>query len=295
MYYRRKILLALLQTFDHRLEKLRLQKLLFLLARLQKENTVYDFVPYKFGCFSFQAMADLGTLKKYGIIEEQDNQWIKADFSDYLGQIKQSDRLAMKTLHSLYGSMSTSDLIRYTYEKFPYYAINSTITEKYVSKEVAETIFEQIPMDNDPILFTIGYEGKSLETYLNTLLKHNVKVLCDVRKNAQSMKYGFSKKQLQNACEGTGIKYIHFPEVGIVSESRTNLNTQADYDRLFEEYKNENLKDTLPTQNEIFDLIKSHKRIALTCFEANINQCHRKSLAESIAHLPGFDYEIKHL
>ncbi|WP_348602891.1 DUF488 family protein [Bartonella tribocorum] len=42
--------------------------------------------------------------------------------------------------------------------------------------------------------FTIGYEGKSLENYLNCLLENNIKILCDVRKNPISRKYGFSKR-----------------------------------------------------------------------------------------------------
>jgi uncharacterized protein (DUF488 family) len=42
-------------------------------------------------------------------------------------------------------------------------------------------------------------------------------------------------------------------------------------------------------------LLKKYKRIALTCFEANICQCHRKHLAEAITSLPGFSYELKHI
>ena len=51
------------------------------------------------------------------------------------------------------------------------------------------------------------------------------------------MKYGFSKKQLKTACNGVGIEYIHIPEVGIESDKRQELNTQADYDKLFKLYK----------------------------------------------------------
>jgi uncharacterized protein (DUF488 family) len=47
--------------------------------------------------------------------------------------------------------------------------------------------------------------------------------------------------------------------------------------------------------NYIFDLLKHGKRIALTCFEANVNQCHRKHLAEAISFLPEFNYELKHI
>ena len=122
-----------------------------------------------------------------------------------------------------------------------------------------------------------------------------MKVLVDVRNNPLSMKYGFSKSQLQRYCSSLGIEYAHYPEVGIQSEQRQELNTQADYDKLFAVYCQKNLKKTIASQIKILDLLKEKKRIALTCFEANICQCHRKHLAEAIESLPGFKYEVKHI
>jgi len=120
-------------------------------------------------------------------------------------------------------------------------------------------------------------------------------VLCDVRKNSLSMKYGFSKTQLQKACEGVGIKYKHIPDLGIDSDKRQELNTQTDYNNLFKIYRNDILTKTRSQQEEIIELLKTYERVALTCFEANIYQCHRKHLAEAIAKLPDFEYELKHI
>ena len=92
-----------------------------------------------------------------------------------------------------------------------------------------------------------------------------------------------------------GIDYVHIPEVGIQSDQRQELNTQSDYDKLFAAYRKNNLSKTANSQNEILKLLKQHKRIALTCFEANICQCHRKHLAEAIEILPEFNYEVKHI
>ncbi|MDR1860575.1 MAG: DUF488 domain-containing protein, partial [Bacteroidales bacterium] len=72
-------------------------------------------------------------------------------------------------------------------------------------------------------------------------------------------------------------------------------NTQADYDALFSKYRTTTLTTTQTTQNAILRLLKQHERIALTCFEADINQCHRKHLADAITQLSGFDYELKHI
>jgi uncharacterized protein (DUF488 family) len=110
-----------------------------------------------------------------------------------------------------------------------------------------------------------------------------------------SMKFGFSKSQLQKYCANVGIEYIHFPEVGIQSELRQELDSQSDYDKLFSLYQKKYLPRTTETQLRILALLKKHKRIALTCFESNIHQCHRKHLAEAISQLPEFTYALKHI
>jgi uncharacterized protein (DUF488 family) len=108
------------------------------------------------------------------------------------------------------------------------------------------------------------------------------------------MKFGFSKKLLKQFCENLGITYLHYPDVGIESDKRQELNNQNDYDALFVDYR-KNLSKSLPTQNKIISLLLDKKRIALTCFEADICQCHRKHLAEAIQKLPNFDYQVRHI
>jgi len=294
MYYRRKILLSLLQAFDDELDKMSLQKLLFLLSR-QQSNRSFHFVPYKFGCFSFQANSDFGTLVKYNLVEESDNNWRKADSVDYMKELKAKDQTAIRYIKHRFGEYSKDELVKLTYRDYPYYAINSTIALNILNAEELEKVEKQRQSKPEIVLFTIGYEGISLEEYLNKLIINDVRVLCDVRKNSLSMKYGFNKSQLQKACKGVGIEYVHIPEVGIDSDKRQELNTQADYDNLFVFYRTTVLKNQTDKQKEILSLLQSKRRVALTCFEANICQCHRKYLAESISHMEGFTYELKHI
>lgn len=295
MYYRRKILLSLIQVFEGELEKIQLQKLLFLYTRFQKERKTYDFVPYKYGCFSFQANSDLSTLKKYGIVSETTKSWKKEDDVSYLNELTKEDKKIISDFRIIYANKSSDDLIKLTYKRYPYFAINSTIAKDYLDETEFENLNNYRSFEEETILFTIGYEGISLENYLNKLIKNNIKVLCDVRKNALSMKYGFSKTQLKNACNGVGIDYVHIPEVGIDSDKRQELKTQNDYDCLFVEYKEKNLKKSIDSQTKILNLLIQNKRIALTCFEADICQCHRKHLSEAITNLKGFKYNLEHL
>jgi uncharacterized protein (DUF488 family) len=295
MYYRRKILLSLIQVFDGELEKIQLQKLLFLYTRFQKERKTYDFVPYKFGCFSFQANSDLSTLKKYGIVSETNISWKKEDEVNYLSELTKEDKKIISDFRIIYANKSSDDLITLTYKRYPYFAINSEIAKDFLDETEFENLNNYRSFEDETVLFTIGYEGITLESYLNKLIKNNIKILCDVRKNALSMKYGFSKTQLKNACNGVGIEYIHIPEVGIDSDQRQELKSQSDYDVLFEKYKENNLTKTVTNQVEILNLLKQNKRIALTCFEADICQCHRKHLSEAITNLKGFKYKLEHI
>jgi len=294
MYYRRKILLGLLEAFDNRLEKIQLQKLLMLVTK-QQQKPDFHFVPYKYGCYSFQANSDLGTMAKYNQVILQGNEWVKIDNEKYLLSLRERDRQAIRLIKQLYGAKTSNELIKITYIKYPYLAINSTVAKDKLSSDEFDKVLQAKPKSDKTILFTIGYEGLSLEEYLNKLILSDIKVLCDVRRNPLSMKFGFSKSQLQKACQGVGIEYVHIPELGIESDKRQVLNTQYDYDKLFSLYRSEMLTQTLDYQLKLITLLKEKKRIALTCFEANINQCHRKHLADAIVNLSDFNYELKHI
>jgi uncharacterized protein (DUF488 family) len=294
MYYRRKILLSLLQVFDNKLEKLRLQKLLFLYNRLQSDKS-FHFVPYKYGCFSFQANADMKTMIKYNMVSVENKTWVKTDNVDYVAQLKQKDLQALKNLVNLHGHKTPHELIQFTYTNFPFFATKSVIAKDCLTEAEFSKITKAIPVKTETKLYTIGYEGISLEEYLNKLLAYDIKVLCDVRKNSSSMKYGFSKSQLRHACENLDIKFIHIPDLGIESECRQELNTQADYDKLFTHYRKTTLQETSKQQQELIELVNTYSRVAITCFEANIHQCHRKHLAEAVQSNPKFKFEIKHI
>ncbi len=294
MFYRRKIILALLHIFERQIDKISLQKLLFLFTQRQRKP-VYDFIPYHYGCFSYSANADLTAMVKKGILTETESSFICNDKNNYFNVLTETDKKLMLEVEKYYGKMSTNALMMHTYLNFPYWAINSIKAKEILTPQQFEKVNKSKPKNKNTILFTIGYEGISLEEYLNRLIKNDIKILVDVRRNPLSMKYGFSKSQLQRYCNSLGIGYVHFPEVGIQSEQRQQLNTQTDYDNLFVDYCKNNLTKTSSTQEKILDLLIENQRIALTCFEANICQCHRKHLAEAIQKLPNFRYNVKHI
>jgi len=283
MYYRRKIVLALLEAFPGKMERLKFQKLLFLL-NIHLKSPVYHFLPYKYGCFSFQANAEFLTLEKKGFISTEGSSWSVNGNDSWLNTLTEDDRRQVKRLVHDFGTYTTDELIKYTYEHFPFYAIRSTIVNKYLDTEGMKKVKAATPKAVGSVLFTLGYEGLSLEQYINLLLRNGVKMLFDVRKNALSMKYGFSKRTLQTACENVSISYEHCPDVGIVSDKRKNLHTQADYDALFAEYRATVLPQTIRVQIEMCKKIEKSERAALLCFEKKPMMCHRTHLANSLMH-----------
>jgi uncharacterized protein (DUF488 family) len=294
MFYRRKVILALMQAFDGNLPKISLQKLLFLFANRQSKPD-YSFVPYKYGCYSFSANADLSAMVRHGQLSEDQMSFTKIGSVDYVKTLNEKDKKILIDIKNTYGRLSTNALMKLVYLNYQYYAINSVKAKEILNEEQYGKVLKAKPKNNNTILYTIGYEGISLEEYLNRLIKNDVKVLVDVRKNALSMKFGFSKTQLKTFCASLNIEYLHIPEVGIQSDQRQELRTQTDYDNLFNIYKKQNLKNTTSQQQQILNLLKKNKRIALTCFEANICQCHRKHLAEAIETLPEFNYVVEHI
>lgn len=110
----------------------------------------------------------------------------------------------------------------------------------------------------------------------------DVRLLCDVRKNPLSRKFGFSKGILGRLLPKLGIQYLHIPELGVQSELRKELNTPDDYLRLFNVYR-----ETLPQKEESLRLLETlfeqHERIALTCFEKEPHSCHRHCISDYLA------------
>jgi hypothetical protein len=283
MFYRRKIMLALLEKTGGTLGRLKFQKLLFLIGQ-QQEKPAFDFVPYKFGAYSFRATADVGTMVKYSLLSTTaEKSWTKETEELFFPQLKKKDQQILTAIIYQHGNSSGRELIEYTYKKYPYYAINSTVAERYLNDDQLEEIDQFRPVKTTKEqLFTIGYEGISAEAYFNKLILNQVHALVDVRKNAASMKYGFHKSQLAHVCKSLGIAYYHIPEVGIENDKRRSLDTQADYDELFSVYRSEMLIKSTDAQEGIVSLFDQHERIALTCFEALPCQCHRSHLADHL-------------
>ncbi|MDQ8206908.1 DUF488 family protein [Coraliomargarita sp. SDUM461003] len=293
-YMRQRLLLFFLDAAGDALSKMDLQKLLFLYHE-DTEAAHYAFVPYRFGSYSFLAADDLDLMEKRGWVESEGKELtLGASIEKESWARNNAERRAVKRW--MYRNTHRGDrLVAETYRRFPYYAINSEMRERLLSSAEMAAVKSALPHPEettDPLVFTIGYEGIHFEEYINKLIRHQVAVLCDVRRNPLSRKFGFSSKMLARVLPSLGIEYIHLPELGIESDKRKELNSMADYESLFAGYRVE-----LPNRTKGLDRLKSiidqHKRVALTCFEAEPHCCHRHCISDLLEAQAG--YKVTHL
>ena len=294
MLYRRKVLLALIDIFGGAIDKIFLQKMLFLLSQRQ-EKPVYEFIPYYYGGYSFTAQWDINVLCAREFLKEDEYTIALIRRWNNLIDLDERDIQIIRNLRRKYQKKNRNELLRNLYEQYPYYATRSKLLEEVLDQEAQKRVEQYRYVGYRTVLFTIGYEGRSLENYLNALIRNGIRVLVDVRNNPVSRKPGFSKRQLERICRNVDIEYRHFPDVGIAPELRKGLKTQDDYNELFAAYRREVLPATVSTQQEILNILQRYNRIALTCFESESQRCHRHHLAEAISTLPGFAYEVEHL
>ena len=291
MYYRRKVLLALLQQFGGDLSPINLQKLLLIFTKKQ-QSPAYFFVPYKYGAYSFQARSDKGTMIKYDLLKDS-KQWVLNTGDDYISQLNKKDHKILKDLYAGFKEYDTEGLIRFTYRNYPYYAINSEIAEQHLVEEDLNRIEMFRPVNKEQKLYTIGYEGIKAEEYMNKLIQKDVKLLVDVRKNSMSMKFGFNKSQLKSMCNKLGIAFLHIPALGIESDKRKNLDSKAEYEELFEEYEQETLPGVTDKLEDLYKLLQDYERIAITCFEKEHICCHRHKVSDFLQEK--YEVPIEHL
>lgn len=142
-----------------------------------------------------------------------------------------------------------------------------------------------------PKLFTIGYEGATIDAFLDALSKAGVRTLVDVRAVPLSRKPGFSKRSLAAAAAERGISYRHLQRLGTPAEGRNaaRAHDHATMRRVYLEHL-----EAPDAQAEMAMLVDQARESpsALLCFERKPEDCHRSVLIEQ---LDAPDLTVEHL
>ena len=129
-------------------------------------------------------------------------------------------------------------------------------------------------------VFTIGYEGLDIDTFMSLLAEHDIETVVDIRELPLSRKPGFSKKALASVLNLSGLEYVHMVELGCPKPVRDRYREDGNWKRYTEGF----LKH-LKTQGEAIaglSALVNASNCALLCYEADFNFCHRSMVANAV-------------
>lgn len=134
-------------------------------------------------------------------------------------------------------------------------------------------------------IYTISYEGRSLQQFITDLQSAGVRLLADVRENPFSRKPGFSKTPLATALREAGIAYRHLRPLGCPKPIRDLYRQDGDWARYTRGFM-AHLEQQQPELQELVALATAQST-ALLCYEADFNRCHRTYVARAAADMAG--------
>ncbi len=128
-------------------------------------------------------------------------------------------------------------------------------------------------------LYTIGYEGATIDQLVATLKNLGIEVLADVRELPLSRKRGLSKNALAERLASEGISYRHYKELGDPKQGRdaAKAGDFAKFELIFtKHFSGEASRSALADLLEVAE----GKTTCIMCFERCATHCHRSYIAD---------------
>lgn len=289
MLRRQRTILQLLSAANAPLSATQFQKFVFLLREetfLRQDGAFYEFLPYKYGAYSFSAQREIEALIRYGYIESTGSALGVTKLGEReSSQVDKDTSHAVLTIISKYGKTPLKGLLKDVYARYPWYASKSELKD-IVPADAPKPKIAPIA------IYTMGYEERSVDGFLNKLLQVGIWRIIDVRANPVSRKYGFARSSLSGLAGKLGLLYCHCPELGISSAKRRDVETPSEFRELFKYYERQILLAELSAVSELAELMKGLPSV-LVCMEKEAVDCHRSRLATRLASLTKL--EIVHL
>lgn len=282
MLNRQKALLEIVRLAGGEIDRMVLTKWAFVIrqeAESRGGDAFYDFVPYQYGPFSFGLYQEMEKLVAQGYVQERGSSaWALGTIP--APPVERSIQQDLAKVAARFRRVSVENLLDYVYDKYPQFTVNSR-RKQLAARPTA-------PLS----VYTAGYEGKSIDAFLNGFIESGVVHLIDVRSNPIARRYGFHRSTLERLTSRLGIQYSHVPHLGISSEQRQQLETMDDYEQLFRRYESTTLQTEQEAIETVCDWVRESPSV-LVCMEAEPRCCHRARLAVPVSRLTGLP--IHHL
>lgn len=129
-------------------------------------------------------------------------------------------------------------------------------------------------------VFTIGYEGATVASFLAALERAGVEQVIDVRQLPLSRRPGFSKSSLAAALAERGMSYVHLKALGTPKPGR-DAAKKGDRATLEAVYAGQLELPEAQAQAAKMRALIAERPSALLCFEREPGMCHRTLLLDA--------------
>lgn len=131
-------------------------------------------------------------------------------------------------------------------------------------------------------VFTIGYEQRSGEECIASLVEAGVDTLVDVRERPFSRKPDFRKTAIEQRCRAAGLAYESWPRLGSTAHQRKQLWETRDF-RTFARRYRDFARRRRAAELDQLAAVAAKRTIALICYERAHETCHRSIIADLLA------------
>ena len=122
-------------------------------------------------------------------------------------------------------------------------------------------------------IWTIGHSNQRLDSFLDSLGKHEIQILADVRSRPRSRWAHFNQKALSLSIDGSDRRYVWLPRLGGIPEQTELMLPDGSAD--FEAIRASG--DYLAGLADLISLA-AESRVAVMCSEGDPRACHRFSV-----------------
>jgi uncharacterized protein (DUF488 family) len=131
-------------------------------------------------------------------------------------------------------------------------------------------------------LYTLGYQGVDVDSYVSKLKAAGVGIVADVRETPWSHKRSFCKNILSGELSKAGIEYVHVKSAGNPKANRRSAPDLAECLRRYKIYLDDNPTGVVDLIEVIRTAASRNRTVCLTCFERDADDCHRSILVDAM-------------
>lgn len=268
------------------LTKRTFNNMVFVFSRDQSvpDTVRYDFLLENQHPFSFQLDRDIKRLTENGLLQTCGTADAIAIADDSHSQCREEyEQLPSAVREAVYEAAHTDDLSTST-------ALHGSDGSSRRLQEINKDLVSSGSKSTSHRLFTVGYEGETVDHFVTKLLRADIELVLDVRNRPISRKFGFSKNTLHSILTRVSIDYKHVPSLGIEASGRKDTASFDKRQALLDKYEQNIRTNTIGKCTDVLTLVSEH-RTALLCMERDPVMCHRSRLSFVLSEFLGFTTE----